>query len=77
MIVAGKVHKGRDARDLWKERCAALAEEIHREPDELHAWWEQLWMCRVAELGWPRGLAKWQALRDARESLDRRGTVPN
>ncbi len=77
MIVASKLHKGQERRDLWKERCVALADEIHHEAAELHAWWEQLWMCRVAELGWPRGLAKWQALRDTRESLDRRGTVSN
>ena len=60
-------------RDIWRERCDALADEIHYEPDHVFAWFEQLWMCRVAELGWPRGIAKWQAFCDTRESLDRRG----
>jgi hypothetical protein len=69
--VAGQVQKPK--RDVYRERCDELSEEIHFEADDLFAWFGQLWMIRVVEQGWPKQLAKWQALRDVRESLDRRG----
>ena len=70
--VAGRTQKV-VKRDIWRTRCDELAEDIHYRADDVFAWFSQLWMCRVAELGWPRSVAKWQALRDTRESLDRRG----
>lgn len=71
MTVAGREHV--KATDVWRDLCDELAEEIHYRADDVHAWFEQIWMARVAEQGWPRKVAKWQALRDVRESLDRRG----
>lgn len=71
MTVPGNAQE--QARDVWRERCDELAAEVHYHEDEVFAWFSQLWMMRVAELGWPRKLAKWQALQDARWSLDRRG----
>jgi hypothetical protein len=72
VIVAAKPNKS-VARDLWRERCDGIAADLHFDSDDLFTWFSQLWMCRVAELGWPIKLAKWKALRDVRDSLDRRG----
>jgi glutaredoxin 2 len=72
MIMAGNPHKPA-ARDLWRERCDALAAELHFDDVDLFEWFEQLWMCRVKELRWPIKLAKWMALHDVRGSLDKRG----
>ena len=71
MIVAGRVQKPTKP-DPWRDRCDALADEIHFRADDLFGWFEQIWMCRV-KAGYPRSVAKWQAFRDVRESLDRRG----
>lgn len=69
MNVAGHEQKP----DPWRARTDEVAAECHYDADEVYAWWGQLWMMRVSEQRWPRRLAKWQALHDARWSLDRRG----